>query len=177
MTQPCQLDNYKQHILVRKRWADTDLEFFPGFNLHVRWVENLGLVNFCLFTSLVFNWRLHLLTSRCRHPSCLITSTCHVGSRDIRFLCACANDLRTSNLSSSFSALLFSDYCLIYVFIYSISYEPFSYVTSGSEGYVNLILNICSVIRRQLKSASQLKIRKISEVIRYIWSSYITGFP
>ena len=26
----CQLDKNKQHILVRKRWADTDLEFFPG---------------------------------------------------------------------------------------------------------------------------------------------------
>ena len=33
-----QLDNYKQHILVRKRWADIDLEFFPDTNMLVNWV-------------------------------------------------------------------------------------------------------------------------------------------
>ena len=34
-----QLDKNKQHILVRKRWAVTDLEFFPGSNMLVCWVE------------------------------------------------------------------------------------------------------------------------------------------
>ena len=28
---------YKQNILVRKRWADADLELFPGYNKLVYW--------------------------------------------------------------------------------------------------------------------------------------------
>ena len=28
----------KQHILVRRRWADTNLECFPGYNMLVRWI-------------------------------------------------------------------------------------------------------------------------------------------
>ena len=60
----------KQPILVRKRWADTDLDFFPGSSILVHWVtyrlrsllqrtlQKMGFVNFCHLTSLwlVFNY-------------------------------------------------------------------------------------------------------------------------
>ena len=59
--QTCQLDKEKLHILARKRRPDSDLEFFLGSNMFVRWValrpplertpQKMMLVNFRFLTS------------------------------------------------------------------------------------------------------------------------------
>ena len=73
MRQPNQLDNYMQHIQVRKIWADRHsiftwfLQACPmGLTLHLERTPYLGLVKSLLLTSLwfVFYWCLYLLTSR-----------------------------------------------------------------------------------------------------------------
>ena len=143
MRQPSQLDKDKQHIRVRKRWADTYLEFSSGFNMLVRWVaymlrlplgasQKLGLVNFRLLTFfmagvlLSFCTLSRLAVNSRKDTSRPLTSAYHVGSRNIRFCSfhTCTHDPRISSLLLSFlittnaSALLFGDFCLLYLIIY-----------------------------------------------------------
>ena len=85
----------KQHILVKKTWAGTDLEFFPGSNmLYTGSNAPLGCPKFWarkLYCPYIFVTRF-LLTSLpyCVEPSTPkkdtswhMTYTCRVGSRDI----------------------------------------------------------------------------------------------
>ena len=93
----CQLDN-KHHILVRKRWADTDLEFFSRFEhacllglmSPLERPQNWGSV---IFVSLhLCGWcstlRFYLVTSHRQLPKShklSLTSAYHVWGRNICF--------------------------------------------------------------------------------------------
>ena len=76
---------------------------YTGSNIHFGMPQCLELVNFLLFISswLIFYWHLHLIMSCCRlsqkDTSCLLTSACRVGRRDVHFLWTCTNNPQTSS--------------------------------------------------------------------------------
>ena len=160
LAQARQVNNYKQHILVRKRWADRELGFFPWFqhacrlgvvqpNAPFRHPTNwsswtfLSLYFLCSCSTEIF--ALSLLTVNCS-KSFLHSHLSNQKQKHHLPLALCG---RTRFLTSSFpksfsttrcaSVLFFDDNCLIclyiylfiYLFIHSISNEPFNYVTNG----------------------------------------------
>ena len=114
--------------MVRKREQTQTLNFFlfltclyTGSNGPFGVPQSLELVNVLLTSSwLVFYWRLHLLASGHRPFKGHKLSTYFRS-----FMCA---RFRTSNFPLSFlitmsgSVFLFDDYCLLYLFIYSLNY-------------------------------------------------------
>ena len=143
--------------MVRKRWAETDLDFFPGSNMLVRWVErsltsplqhtpSKGLVKFTSFTSSWqgFNWSLHLLSSCLRlfEGTQIVPSLPTVVWGAESYLHPVYMRKRSPDLKSSL-VILNNNECLyiaiqrllsalfIYLFILSISIEPFNYVKYG----------------------------------------------
>ena len=85
----------------------------------------------------------YLITSRHslskKNESRTLTSSSHIGNRNIRF--RSHMHTRTLDLQSSqviltitnTSSFQFGDYCLIYLFIHSILYEPFNYITDCDD--------------------------------------------
>ena len=141
-----QLDKNMQHTQVRKRWADTDLEFFlvlkclstgsrsptPLWNAP----PQLGIVS-CLSLHLRGSFSIDLFTflrlavDLRKDTSCPLTSACRVRRRDICFFCTCARNFGLSVFLSHLtrtiaSALLFGDCRLLYLFIYLIIQFPMS---------------------------------------------------
>ena len=107
------LDKDKKLILMRKKRADTELDFFPVSNMFVRWVMSslmlslwnvspeVGLENFRLLTSswLIYDFILSRLALKSPKTQVVSPSPICVGGRKIRFrsLHTCVHDLRTSN--------------------------------------------------------------------------------
>ena len=141
----CHLDKNKQHILVRKRWADTDLKFFPGSNMLVHWVWHplWGVPEFgaCKLSSPYIFMACFLLTSSPYHilPSTLertqvVPSLSSVvsGAEISTSACTCAWDFETLVFKVIFGLVIHQLMSAIfpYLSIHSISYEPFNYVTA-----------------------------------------------
>ena len=144
---------------MRKRWADTDLEFFSGSNMLVclgasMLRPSLKLVNFHLLTSsrLLFDWMSYLITSSRLLPQNTSRSPRDRTISDFRWFHICAegfelpgfflvifNYLEYFGLAIQRLSSLF-----IYLFIYSISvfYEPFNCVTFAAGRQILAEVNI-----------------------------------
>ena len=96
LRRPHQIVREKQYILVRKRWADINLEFFPGSNMLVHWVVSDAL----LADVELYAFALSLLAVSSQKDTChLLTSDSCVQVRNICFLSlrTCVLDLWSSS--------------------------------------------------------------------------------
>ena len=163
MRRPHQLDKDKQHILVRKRRADTDYEFFPGSNMLIHWVvyklrlpfgapSKLGLINFRLLVfnspSLPYhNCQLSKKKKKKKTMSHLLTSA-STGSTHVHkilnpqvFFQLIFNYHKCFGLAIQRLSALF-----IYLLIYSNSYELFNYITISRTPLLDLGLKNISFL-------------------------------